>query len=99
MSLPWVDLPADSRETRSEAASTRRRYSTTLGQGASLRSAPTRWPRKLSGVGTSAAVDGGVRAGTARHSTARIGRIRRIGSPWISCNLLILGMADGLLLL
>src|SRR3954454_17312846 len=82
MSLPWVDLPADSMETRPDPASTRRRYSTTLGQGASLRSAPTGWPRKLSGEGIPAAADGIARVGRARHRTNRIGRVRRgIGSP------------------
>src|SRR5215210_194645 len=70
MSLPWVDLPADSIEMRSEAASRRRRYSTTLGQGASLRSAPTLWPRKLSGETGPAA-----RAGAGTDSMDRTDRL------------------------
>src|SRR5262245_28944259 len=65
---------------RSEAASRRRRYSTTLGQGASLRSAPTRWPRKLSGDGGSAADIGSGR--TARLSASTYGKtVRGIGPP------------------
>src|SRR4030095_10109826 len=68
------DFPADSIEMRSEAASRTRRYSTTLGQGASLRSAPTRWPRKLSGDGASVAAAGAARARTARLNASIFGR-------------------------
>src|SRR5215210_5960296 len=76
---------------RSEAASRRRRYSTTLGQGASLRSAPTLWPRKLSGeTGPEATAGSAATAGAAsdrsdkkvRLNVKTYGRGQRdIGSP------------------
>ncbi len=76
ISLPSVEVPATSIVTRSEAASTSRRYSSTFGHGASLRSAPTRWPRNSSGVGGVAAP-----AAPARQSARTvIARVRRMGT-------------------
>src|SRR3954469_11137202 len=52
---PIVDLPNSSNTTRSLAASSRLKYSTTLAQAASLRSSPGRKPSTSSGAGTRAA--------------------------------------------
>src|SRR5690349_17292246 len=104
MSLPWVERPADSIETRSEAASTWRRYSTTLGQGASFLSSPTRCPRNFSGLGTWAARAAPASDRTARTDVQSSGRMRRMrlllrGEKKTAGSLPVSGMAGDLLLL
>ena len=91
ISLPRVEVPATSIETRGEAASTSRRYSTTFGQGASLRSAPTSWPRKAAGGWISAAPAG---------AAAKSKRISAVRGMAAQCSVPPgrRGMAAGLLL-
>ena len=81
ISSPRVDFPSVSTETRSDAASSARKYETICFQSASVRSAPIGIPRNSDGVGTFAAGRALVERRTATPTTARArARERTIGT-------------------